>query len=256
MGPQLVRCGMWRALTELESVKSSFNGAATCSLRNEGLRPIDTERAQSFNGAATCSLRNALDLADIKNVDMSFNGAATCSLRNARPTYALAIILNPSMGPQLVRCGMDFRLESLHGPCLPSMGPQLVRCGMHAGIRDGSHAKVPSMGPQLVRCGMQSRILQGIPGADLLQWGRNLFVAECHALSFRLMGRTFLQWGRNLFVAECGPAFEMVQWLRHSFNGAATCSLRNEVNSTSASSSPRTFNGAATCSLRNVEQNS
>ena len=82
------------------------------------------------------------------------------------------------------------------------------------------------MGPQHVRCGMN--LLAGRDTAyTRLQWGRNMFVAECATLHIlNLLVITFngaatcslrnvrdnpdepwpwgtLQWGRNMFVAEC-----------------------------------------------------
>ena len=39
-------------------------------------------------------------------------------------------------------------------------------------------------------------------GRDILQWGRNMFVAECHEIHKAYFGRVLLQWGRNMFVAE------------------------------------------------------
>ena len=35
MGPQLVRCGMWHLPCSHDNDHQRFNGAATCSLRNE-----------------------------------------------------------------------------------------------------------------------------------------------------------------------------------------------------------------------------
>ena len=59
------------------------------------------------------------------------------------------------------------------------------------------------MGPQLVRCGMRRL---GRPD--------------------RFAG-ALLQWGRNLFVAECWICQGSITSAQDSFNGAATCSLRN-----------------------------
>ena len=132
---------------------------------------------------------------------------------------------NPSMGPQLVRCGMSAGGPLLRLSGIPSMGPQLVRCGMRRGARrrprtmrtfngaatcslrnvrqrrPSCQTCWPSMGPQLVRCGMPfANPLT--PPLNSLQWGRNLFVAECNANAFRFISAFNLQWGRNLFVAE------------------------------------------------------
>ena len=125
-----------------------------------------------------------------------------------------------------------------------------MRCHHAAGIRVPDAA---SMGPQLVRCGMfGSPAYFSLMG--MLQWGRNLFVAECDGSSSEPtasqrasmgpqlvrcgMGRrdrgprgpgNRLQWGRNLFVAECPRWKPPMPENRSCFNGAATCSLRNAV---------------------------
>ena len=39
-----------------------------------------------------------------------------------------------------------------------------------------------------------------------LQWGRNMFVAECFILCLNVFLDIILQWGRNMFVAECQDA--------------------------------------------------
>ena len=58
------------------------------------------------------------------------------------------------------------------------MGPQHVRCGMLDGLARAERKGVPSMGPQHVRCGMVMPG-RGAAAAQYLQWGRNMFVAEC-----------------------------------------------------------------------------
>ena len=88
---------------------------------------------------------------------------------------------------------------------LASMGPQLVRCGMEIPDDRGARLRVASMGPQLVRCGMITSSLAHRLACGQLQWGRNLFVAEWRDGHDGSMPRMRLQWGRNLFVAECRP---------------------------------------------------
>ena len=129
MGPQLVRCGMQSQINQWEQVLERFNGAATCSLRNERLCRLLDRGFTSFNGAATCSLRNGMTGGGVP----AWSGA--------------------SMGPQLVRCGMNGLLQELCDNIKASMGPQLVRCGM---LSSGS----------------------SLMSSVVLQWGRNLFVAE------------------------------------------------------------------------------
>ena len=112
----------------------------------------------------------------------------------------------------------------------PSMGPQHVRCGMCLLAPCDHKGAYPSMGPQHVRCGMRISGLERSKAGKRLQWGRNMFVAECLRRRRRLQG------------------------LARPFNGAATCSLRNEHHALRGRGHIWSFNGAATCSLRNAEQ--
>ena len=77
------------------------------------------------------------------------------------------------------------------------------------------------MGPQLDSCGRPT-IVTDARLFVVLQWGRNLIVAEGSLSRTRKSASPALQWGRNLIVAEglrldfsAGPIPE-------SFNGAAT----------------------------------
>ena len=131
------------------------------------------------------------------------------------------------MGPQLVRCGkgrMRFMrrmtvqmlqwgrnlfvaesrvLQVPHAEVfLASMGPQLVRCGKWHSLPVYRLNVIASMGPQLVRCGKKWAAFPPDIAAALLQWGRNLFVAEREAHAGCRGKVPGLQWGRNLFVAE------------------------------------------------------
>ena len=87
--------------------------------------------------------------------------------------------------------------------------------------------------------------------AAMLQWGRNLFVAECIRGVLDTAHNHQASMGPQL--VRCGMC---TRWywrcsIRRCFNGAATCSLRN-VNLRNFSNTHReSFNGAATCSLRN-----
>ena len=135
----------------------------------------------------------------------------------------------------------------------PSMGPQHVRCGMDRTFCVCDDSSSPSMGPQHVRCGMNADLDKGRIRLLTLQWGRNMFVAECPAIKPLIpIFANSLQWGRNMFVAECrrgimaklpmcdpsmGPQHVRCGMRRASagsrgcsgsFNGAATCSLRND----------------------------
>ena len=151
------------------------------------------------------------------------------------------------MGPQHVRCGMPPGLPVGPRRSGPSMGPQHVRCGMRDHPGAHAHSRAPSMGPQHVRCGMplpartprrQSTSFNGaatcslrnevdglgsLARAERLQWGRNMFVAECHPPTCNRNREPLLQWGRNMFVAECLNHLDtlvvgqFLQWGRNMF---------------------------------------
>ena len=156
MGPQLVRCGMRRPRTRGGWCGRCFNGAATCSLRNDGCAII------AGDVHAWLQWGRNLFVAECK------------ASQSMTPRGILA-----SMGPQLVRCGMLRQNPRLYRPSDASMGPQLVRCGMVG----------------------------------------SFFAAGVFCLCF---------------------------------NGAATCSLRNDDLDVQGAGCRSSFNGAATCSLRNV----
>ena len=60
------------------------------------------------------------------------------------------------------------------------------------------------MGPQLDSCGraVKAPMIRG--AMSLLQWGRNLTVAEGRSIALNCPFTMRLQWGRNLTVAEGG----------------------------------------------------
>ena len=158
-----------------------------------------------------------------------------------------------------------------------SMGPQLVRCGMSIPSRVSGSMFCASMGPQLVRCGMKIVGNSTLDYYRTLQWGRNLFVAECPPGVCQDRDFRPLQWGRNLFVAEwvsapinamktrpasMGPQLVrcgmqrpigkrldelLLQWGRNLF--VAECAGHDAADYVRLC-----FNGAATCSLRNARR--
>ena len=180
--------------------------------------------------------------------DEASMGAATCSLRNGLFTAVCIACRLASMGPQLVRCGMQYQGQedaqyrtafngaatcSLRNDdtweCIcpafryASMGPQLVRCGMLVRLCLVPLPAGASMGPQLVRCGMKAIPSLAYLSSSALQWGRNLFVAECECGCCGSNRVVVLQWGRNLFVAECQNEASLInrspvlQWGRNLF---------------------------------------
>ena len=212
MGPQLVRCGMRSIRVFRPMPPISFNGAATCSLRNvpcastissrdtdlqwgRNLFVAECPRAayqascsySAFNGAATCSLRNAGTPVHATAAHPAFNGAATCSLRNVREHHQhRGAGRKPSMGPQLVRCGMMSTITIWPMSMRPSMGPQLVRCGMRGAV--GGDAVRPQSFNGAATCSLRNVCvpMESIIATLILQWGRNLFVAECRQSRARL----------------------------------------------------------------------
>ena len=155
----------------------------------------------SFNGAATFRLRKGGTGGRARRTPGSFNGAATFRLRKAQPAQAHADGRRASMGPQPFGCGRrGGGHRRKHAIALASMGPQPFGCGrVHGAARPGVNL--------------------------LLQWGRNLSVAEglrrrrgfdgnaasmgpqpfgCGRSSGGSTASPWmgLQWGRNLSVAE------------------------------------------------------
>ena len=162
-------------------------------------------------------------------------------------------------------------------PVPPSMGPQHVRCGMALLGHDAVVLVCPSMGPQHVRCGMLAMRKHEHGYENYLQWGRNMFVAECRPLWHDLHMHDYTFNGaatcslRNAVAksqgflliccpsmgpqhVRCGISIPIINRTKvKPFNGAATCSLRNAAKRMSFRHyRNRAFNGAATCSLRNA----
>ena len=146
---------------------------------------------------------------------------------------------------------MNSAEEKAASPNIASMGPQLYRYGnlpvakyvqmavaqlqwgrnfivaeMRPRRRDASRYHTASMRPQLYRCGNLSA------GAVLL-----------YSLGRASMGPQLYRCGNRYPLPGCRPSV-------HSFNGAATLSLRKFHTSGTAGRTSPCFNGAATLSLR------
>ena len=120
--------------------------------------------------------------ASMRTTISSFNGAATFRSRNA-----LVHVVN-------------------HQQAIASMGPRPFGRGM----RMLSTAKLmprrgASMGPRPFGRGMLMSSWIRSMLTQLLQWGRDLSVAECNGMISRKEGEELLQWGRDLSVAEWRP---------------------------------------------------
>ena len=86
------------------------------------------------------------------------------------------------MGPQLDSCGRNDDDQAPGPRSRASMGPQLDSCGRVEVRFVELSLETASMGPQLDSCGRRPAG-EALPLAKaLLQWGRNLTVAEGKAL--------------------------------------------------------------------------
>ena len=109
----------------------------------------------------------------------------------------------PSMGPQLVRCGKNMTPSTWSLTSYLQWGRNLfVAESLKQDIEREHSQRTPSMGPQLVRCGKS--VIQSTIPLELASFNG---AATC---SLRKVATTekpeehasVLQWGRNLFVAE------------------------------------------------------
>ena len=166
-----------------------------------GRRPLRNRR---FNGAATFRSRNAKAPGRSALRALRFNGAATFRSRNVRP------------GAQ----------RPPRGRCFNGAATFRSRNGL---LMDGGTGRRPaSMGPRPFGRGMRAGI-RSAKGRPLLQWGRDLSVAECRFPSRGGRSWGMLQWGRDLSVAECRGPPAITRRPRARFNGAATFRSRNVV---------------------------
>ena len=177
------------------------------------------------------------------------------------------------MGPQPFGCGRAPRAMARAWGAPASMGPQPFGCGRGRGRGGYQGRALASMGPQPFGCGRTARPCTRPPNL-LLQWGRNLSVAEGKVFLRGTEGSLGLQWGRNLSVAEgktivkhdkqyrcasmgpqpfgCGRSSSFTELFEPAlcFNGAATFRLRKDTGSYQGLRMILGFNGAATFRLR------
>ena len=106
------------------------------------------------------------------------------------------------MEPQLEGCGKRQARARLRLPYPASMEPQLEGCGKLGHAPAPPHAAPPaSMEPQLEGCG-KDQIHTMMHEEQMLQWSRNLRVAESSSRLANSCAYLTLQWSRNLRVAE------------------------------------------------------
>ncbi len=127
------------------------------------------------------------------------------------------------MGPRLVSRGKILAILDEAADQLSSMGPRLVSRGKFRQVGRAPWYDHASMGPRLVSRGKANAQTHSQAFARLLQWGRDLLVAErAQETAYRQL-ETLLQWGRDLLVAERASTSVSRQGFRLCFNGAATC---------------------------------
>ena len=181
--------------------KSSFNGAATFRLRKAALAARGHAPRPLLQWGRNLSVAEGRSRSGCNPAPLRFNGAATFRLRKgtvsisatSRPSLQwgrnLSVAegllrfaprrraLDASMGPQPFGCGRESTIDRMAGRIVASMGPQPFGCGRPLPRDPPQWTHRASMGPQPFGCG---RVLDGLPMRmlPLLQWGRNLSVAE------------------------------------------------------------------------------
>ena len=228
MGPQLVRCGKTSPRSSAAPAPTRLQWGRNLFVA-ERVSMIMLARSVScgFNGAATCSLRKGVQGSPMS----TFRGVLQWG-RNLFVAERRVLAAgggrpdNASMGPQLVRCGKRHPRPGQAQRAWASMGPQLVRCGKILKPTGSLILNIASMGPQLVRCGKDGGGAADADDVPLLQWGRNLFVAERALPGGGGAGRGAASMGPQL--VRCGKRATWWSSTRPTtrFNGAATCSLR------------------------------
>ncbi len=87
------------------------------------------------------------------------------------------------------------------------MGPRLDSRGNTKGAQQLADQGLASMGPRLDSRGNLIRSTRRSPRAVVLQWGRDLIVAETDFRGPCRVEAAALQWGRDLIVAETSRKF-------------------------------------------------
>ena len=216
-------------------------------------KALDQHRAQArphrFNGASTFRLRKGLRPSTGLPTPKCFNGAATFRLRKGparrRPRHKPPLL---QWGRNLsVAEGRSDRQRGRGGPGFNGAatfrlrkepdarahksdrhsfnGAATFRLRKGEAIRDAGIARQASMGPQPFGCGRPPTEIDVDEKVKVLQWGRNLSVAEGLSGAAYKLPRRQLQWGRNLSVAEGYKGTGIIPAI-HGFNGAATFRLR------------------------------
>ena len=161
------------------SLSSSFNGAATLSLRKRERRSCGCASQACFNGAATLSLRKRVltpseaCAAGQLQWGRNFIVAETRSLRLSHSRHRM---LQWGRNFIVAETGLSSWIRRTWLPCFNGAATLSLRKPVN--------------------------LVSAFTAAPMLQWGRNFIVAEtCVAMSGVPAVRV-LQWGRNFIVAE------------------------------------------------------
>ena len=164
MGPQLYRCGNSSNSRAPPLRYTSFNGAATLSLRKRRLFPgYSPSRFHASMGPQLYRCGNMV---------------------NEMQTYNALLA---SMGPQLYRCGNKKLHDDLFTtPDKLQWGRNFIVAETLGGLPDHAHLHYASMGPQLYRCGNADNpqhIIQSgnaSMGPQLYRCGNSPLRSRCH----------------------------------------------------------------------------
>ena len=206
MGPQLYRCGNTSRVQRQLGWVSSFNGAATLSLRKLGLSvELRSWICIRFNGAATLSLRKLTSQTEQEMFGTRLQWGRNFIVAETGLSRGEWVAVG------LLQWGRNFIVAEtyampflLHVGQHASMGPQLYRCGN----KSWSRAPFP-----LITCfngaatlSLRKRVIATSLALrkSVLQWGRNFIVAETSRMVVEFPLPVQLQWGRNFIVAETG----------------------------------------------------
>ena len=202
MGPQPLSRGNATPTPTATATPTHFNGAATSQSRKlRGTRLGGHYRGTSM-GPQPLSRGNYSRTGTGTRHRRHFNGAATSQSRKHYPD------------------DMWFMLD-----WLTSMGPQPLSRGNSAKAIRANAIRRTSMGPQPLSRGNEIWLFDALDHS-ILQWGRNLSVAETQITKSVKAAPATLQWGRNLSVAETSGLPGHPRFKNGHFNGAATSQSR------------------------------
>ena len=229
MGPQPFGCGRLR----------SYGGQDARPRASMGPQPFGCGRDKS---TTTTTATQTLQWG--RNLSVAEGGAATPQKK---------AVGSASMGPQPFGCGRELNEPKEPGAWSASMGPQPFGCGRPPARAPATPIITGFNGAATFRLRKVEQSQVSLQLRRLLQWGRNLSVAEgpvgiflgcgrCHASMgpqpfgcgrpndmVVIAPRAPLQWGRNLSVAEGPRPNAPCASAPARFNGAATFRLRKEL---------------------------